>query len=90
MDSRKIKLALTVDLINYDNQHNLLDQIKNVMSRFTEVGAFLGERITLKRKINEVHERQSYAIQYENCTVDIDLIEDERNAHKIVQGFKVR
>ena len=90
MDNKKIKLALTVDLMNHSNQSNLIDKIKEVMSRFKEVGHFLGQQITRKRALSDSHESRSYAIRYENCIVNIDLISDDQNAQQIVQGFQVQ
>ena len=90
MDNRKIKLALTVDIMNQPGNGNMLDHIKEVMARFKEVGGFIGQQLKSKRKINDVHAGHSYAIQYENCTVDIDLIQDEKNCQQIVSSFQLR
>ena len=90
MNSRKIKLELAVNLINEGTSNNMLDKIKNVMASFKEVGSFLGFKIVKKSKINTFHERQSYAIEFENCTLDVDLLEDGSNSSQSVQSFNLR
>lgn len=90
MDSRKIKLELSVNLINTGQRKNLLDTVKDVMNSFKEVGNFIGQQITKKSLIDTLHEKESYAIQYENCTLDIDLISDTKTQSQFVQRFQLR
>ncbi len=90
MDSRKIKLELSVNLINNGERKNILDTMKEVMAGFKEVGAFIGQHLTRKAKLDVMHEKESYAIQFENCTLDVDLVSDSQKEFQFVQGFNLR
>ncbi len=91
MNSRKIKLELAVNLINEGNTSNLLDKIKGIMASFKEeVGNFLGLKVIKKSKINTFHEKESYAIEFENCTLDVELLNDQTTSSQYVQSFDLR
>ena len=90
MDSRKIKLELSVNLINTGQRKNLLDIVKEVMGGFKEAGAFIGQKITRRAKLDKLHEKESYAIQFENCTLDVDLVSDSKREFQFVQAFDLR
>ena len=90
MDNRKIKLELAVNIINEGNSRNLLDKIKKVMASFKEVGAFLGQKVVRKSRIDPVHEKQTFAIEFENCILDVDLLSDQKTCSQYVQGFNLR
>jgi hypothetical protein len=83
-----MKLSLTVDLMNLSSTQSPLPTIKSAMEQFkAETGGFK----RLFRKNREVLanglESQTYAMQYENCTLDLDLITDLVSDQQIVQGF---
>jgi hypothetical protein len=89
MNSRKIKLALTVGLMNAGSSGNPLQFAKEILSGIQEVGSFLGLAVKNKSRLNAFHERQTYALQYENCTVDLDLVSNPVTHYQYVQGFQV-
>ncbi|MEZ5043337.1 MAG: hypothetical protein R2828_25800 [Saprospiraceae bacterium] len=89
MNNRKLKLALTVGLINAGNS-NLLGAIKELVSGFKEAGNFLGEKLIRKNWLNPDTENQRYAIRFEHCTVDVDLIANLQNCNQYVRGFQIR
>ena len=85
-----MKLSLTVDLMNLSNSQSPLPIIQSAMEKFkAETGGFK----RLLRKNREVLanglEAQTYAMQFENCTLDLDLINDRTTDQQIVQGFKL-
>ncbi|MCB0565634.1 MAG: hypothetical protein KDD01_14785 [Phaeodactylibacter sp.] len=88
MNIRKIKLALTVGLMN-SNQSNTLNAIKDLMLSFQEVGAFLGLTVTGNKRLNPALIKETYAIQFENCTVDVDLVSNPMTHSQAVQGFQL-
>lgn len=90
MNARKIKLALTAGLINKSSKDDALTDIKDLMRGFAEdVGHFVGLRSLSNRAFgSSVQER--YALQYENCTLDIDLISYPKVNQQVIQNFKVR
>lgn len=90
MNTRKIKLALTVGLLNNSNQNNVLNNIRELMSTFKEVGAFIGAKLIGKDVLNPAIIRQSYAINFEHCVVDLELVANPHTNSQYVQGFKLR
>lgn len=89
MNSRKVKLALTVGLMNAGNDSNLVQFAQEVLLGIKEVGSFLGLALKDQSKLNAYHERQTYALQFENCTVDLDLVSNPITQYQYVQGFHV-
>lgn len=89
MNSRKIKLALTVGLMNAEASNNAIYFVKEVMQGFQEVGAFLGSVLKDKSTLNSNHIRQTYAVQFENCTVNVDLVSNPNTQYQYVQGFQL-
>lgn len=89
MNIRQIKLALTVGLINAGQNSNALNGIKDLMLSFKEVGAYLGASLTGKLPLNEDHVKESYAIQFENCVLDIDLVRNPQTSNQFVQQFRL-
>ena len=90
MNNRKIKLALTVELVNADNQSNIINFIKELMLGFQEVGAYIGSKILEIIRLNPSHVKQTYSIQFENCTLDVDLVSNPLNHTQYVQSFQIR
>lgn len=90
MNTRKIKLALTVGLLNNSNQSNVLNKILELMSSFKEVGAYLGSKLIGKDLLNPAIVRRSYAIQFEHCIVDLELVANPHTNSQHVQGFRLR
>lgn len=89
MNNRKIKLALTVGLVNADNDSNPLNFIKELMLTFKEVGAYIGSRILNNTMLNPSHVKQTYSIQFENCTLNVDLVSNPLTQSEYVQGFQI-
>ncbi len=90
MDNRKIKLALTVKILNSGFKSNLTEGIKEVMLGFKEVGAFIGNKIIRTSKINGILKKETHNLQFENCAIDVDLVLDEKNNQQFVQQFDIR
>ena len=92
MNSRKIKLALTVGLLNSGSQQqNALQAIKDLMSSFKdEVGNFLGQARLKNARLNRDHIVETYAIRFERCTLNVDLIRNLATKTQVVQGFRLQ
>lgn len=89
MNTRKIKLALTAGLINKSTGTNALASIKDLMGSFTnDAGRFIGlTPLSNKRMGSTVKER--YALRYEHCTLNVDLVSYPKANHQMVQAFQV-
>ncbi len=90
MNIRKIKLALTVGLLNKEQQNNALQDIKDLMLGFRdEVGAFLGFSRLGQAPLNGNHVKETYKVQFERCTLDVDLVLNSQTNTQVVQGFQL-
>ena len=90
MNNRKIKLALTVGLMNTDSP-NLLQTITEQMTVFkNEVGSFLGLKELKNNRLNRGHVKHTYALRFENCTLSVDLVSNTFTKTQTVQGFQLR
>lgn len=90
MNVRKIKLALTVGLMNMPSG-NALQQVKEQMKGFrNEVGAFLGLQEVNRACLNSDHEEHRYALRFERCTIDLDLISNPSTKTQVISRFDLR
>ncbi len=85
-----MKLELTVKLLNSGMRENLLSFIQELMQGFKEAGNFLGLSLKDNSELNPSHIKQTYAIQFENCTLDVDLVSNAATRNQYVQGFQLR
>lgn len=91
MNLRKVKLALTVDLLNTKSRENLLNLVKEKMLNFRqEVGKLIEQTLIKKSPLVNGHIKQSYIIKYENCTLDIDLITNPNDRNQYVYTFELQ
>ena len=91
MNIKKIKMALTIGLMKNKDTSNTMQILTDMMQNFREeVGSFLGQQETGKRALNAYHVQRSYAIEFERCTLNVDLIANARNNTQIVKSFNLR
>jgi hypothetical protein len=90
MNIRKIKLALTAGLINQNTNGNALNAVKDLMTSFAdEAGRFLGLNAISNSQIgNAVRER--YTLNYEHCTLNVDLVWHPQFNRQTIQHFQLR
>ena len=90
MNTRKIKLALTAALINKNASTNALASIKDLMVHLVDdTGRFI--RLTsLSNRTMGSTVKERYALQYEKCTLNVDLVSYPKANHQMVQSFQVR
>lgn len=90
MNTRKIKLALMVELLNAPSQSDPLDGVKKVMQQFqSEAGKFTGMFLSSKSPVNNTYESQIAALQFENCTLNLEMVTNTRNCQKYIQNFSI-
>lgn len=90
MNIRQIKLALTVGLLNAQSDGNALNLVKELMLGFQEVGKFLGLRVEKEALLNRSHVQRTYALQFENCQLNVDLVANRQTNHQYVQNFQLQ
>jgi len=89
MNIREIKLALTVGLMNLKSG-NSLKTIQELMQNFVEqVGVFLGAQVLKNGFLDQERSIQTLALQYENCTLSIDLIQNNSTNTQYVNRFEL-
>ncbi len=90
MNIRQIKLELTVDLLNQQNSQKPIRFAKRAMGKFkNQVGNYMGLLEKGTTKISDAIERRSFALQFEFCTLDLDLVTNRESNIQFVQGFNV-
>ncbi len=90
MNLKKIKLALTIDLLNQKNNHNILGIIREVMNTLrAEVGSFLSQTLTTTRPLGDLV-KQTYSLQYENGTLDLDVVVNQTTLNQYIYSFDFR
>ncbi|MBK7870658.1 MAG: hypothetical protein IPJ74_08235 [Saprospiraceae bacterium] len=89
MNIRQIKLGLTVGLLNAQSDNNALNLIKELMLSFKEAGNFLGLSVVKDAPLSRSHVQQTYALQFENCRLDVDLVSNHQTNSQYVQHFNV-
>lgn len=85
-----MKLALTVDLINKQASQKPILFARKAMGKFkNEVGNYRGLFEKGRTKISDAIERRSFTLQYDHCTLDLDLVMNRESNLQFVQGFNV-
>jgi len=74
MNIKKIKLALTVGLIN-SGTGSTLGKVRELMHSLKEdVGAMLSSQELKKAVLGPNMVQHSYALQFERCTLNVDVV----------------
>ncbi|MCB0637622.1 MAG: hypothetical protein KDC54_13425 [Lewinella sp.] len=90
MNTRKIKLALTAGLINRNTNGNALLSVKELMNQFgDDVGTFLGLTPQSRATLDSQTIRETYALQYERCTLNVNLVSHPAANRQTIQGFYI-
>ncbi len=91
MNLRKIKLALTVDLLNKSGGNSSIQSVKEFMIAFkNEVGNFIGQTIIKHLQLSQALVHQTISIQYEHLTLHINFVNNISTSSQYIQGFSVR
>ena len=90
MNLQKIKFALVAGLINQAGTENPLATIRKMMESFAgDVGTYLGLASSTTTTAHELGLRQSYALNYERCTLRVDVIASPDRQLLVVQDFRL-
>ncbi|MBK7408257.1 MAG: hypothetical protein IPJ40_09465 [Saprospirales bacterium] len=76
-------------MLNQPPAGNLIQRVKDLMMSFQEVGSFAG----LYESSNELdndHVQYSYALQFENVTLDLNTVSNRNTNNTSVNGFTLR
>jgi hypothetical protein len=89
LNLRQLKLDLTVALLNQPPAGNLLQSVKDLMMSFNEVGSLAGVYESSQELDND-HVQYSYALQFENVTLDLNTVANRYTNQTAVNGFSLR
>lgn len=89
MNIKKIKLALTVQLLNkHQSEPNVLESVSDTMKSFgDEVGNFIGFTILKDFVLGQDVVSRTYAMRYEKCTLNVDLVTNQHTQSEYLNGF---
>lgn len=88
MNFRKIKLALTIDLLNHPDSHGVVHFAKEKMVSYkAEIGDFQEVMETGTSHLGENMEMRSVALQFEHATLNLEVVEDNRKNKEYLQKF---
>jgi hypothetical protein len=89
-NQKKIQLALSIALLRKGDQ-NGLQVIREMMEEFKDdAGAFLGLGAKNQSPLNQSHIRERYALQFENCVLDVDMVANLNTKNRSVQRLSIR
>ena len=89
LNIRQIKLDLTVALLNQPHAGNFIQTVKDLMMSIHEVGSFAGLYESSNQLDND-HIQYSYALQFENVTIDLNTVSNRSTNNTFVNGFSLR
>lgn len=76
--------------MNQPLSQNPLLFVKKVMNKYREeTGGFQGLLMKGKSGINAVFEKQTVAMQFENCTLDLDVVTEMKTHQQFIQRFEI-
>lgn len=91
MDLRKIKLDLTIALMNKaDEQGGILQTATQLMLGYEEVGQFNQYRLLRQSALDKQHTQSTYSIEFENCTLDLSMVANPLANSEVLNGFELR
>ena len=83
-------MALTAGLINKNTNGNALAAVKDLMHSFTgEVGRFMGLNPLGESRLGNNAVRERYALRYENCTLNVELVSHPLANRQAIQRFSL-
>lgn len=90
MNARKIKMALTLGLINRNTRKiEPMTAIRQVMRNASEAGAFVGLLVRNRRKIDDNNESAIVEMQYENCKLNVNMIMNQETQSQFINDINV-
>ena len=84
-------MALTVGLLKQNESKSALNAVREILQNFSEeIGSFLGLQELDQQSLNPSISQSKYALRFERCTLNIDLIANARTNTQVVNSFHLR
>ncbi|MEZ4948788.1 MAG: hypothetical protein R2879_18845 [Saprospiraceae bacterium] len=88
MNTKKLNLDLALQLVNKKVEPISLLDFQQFMKNVKEAGEFINTSLKEKR-IGKDWLNSSFSLQYENCTVNVDFIENEISKQPVLKSFRI-
>jgi hypothetical protein len=90
MNFRKVKLALSVGIMNQETGQ-ALKEVEGMMDAFQgEVGKLVDRRVFTKSNLSRSFEQQNFALQFEHCTLNVELISNLITHTEVINNFSLK
>lgn len=90
MNIKKIKLGLSVRLMNLEAE-NLIQGVKEAMQDFSsEVGHFVTIDLLGNHRLNTSYMHREYALRYEHATLHVEVVNNPFTATQSIQNFSLK
>jgi hypothetical protein len=89
MNTKKLNLDLALQLVNQNAERISLSDFKSFMQDIQEAGAFKSSSLLKAKRIGDEWLNRTFSLQYENCTVNVDFIENAQSKSQILKSFKI-
>ena len=90
MNFRKVKLALSVGIMNQETGQ-ALKEVEGMMDAFQgEVGKLVDRRVFTKSNLSRSFEQQNFAMQFEHCTLNVELISNLITHTEVINNFSLK
>ena len=87
MNTFQLNLNITTELMNNGQNETNPGTLRNIMSGIQEVGDYLRTDKIAKRQIGNEWVNETFSLQYENCTLNVDFIAQEPFNNRILKSF---
>lgn len=88
MNIQKLNLGLTLELMNQRTDNVSLNTFKRFMGNVKEAGKFLGTKLKEDKDLGNKWSNQSYTLNYENCSLNVEMMSSAGTESRVVKGFK--
>ena len=88
MDKQKLNIGLSIELMNNTTKEVNLGTFKRFMSNVKDAGKYLGEKLKREGNTENDWNKQTYILNYENCSLNVEMLASENSGSRIIKGFK--
>ncbi len=88
MDKQKLNIGLSIELMNNTTKEVNLGTFKKFMSNVKDAGKYLGEKLNGEGLNGGEWKNQTYTLNYENCSLNVEMLASANSGSRIIKGFK--
>lgn len=88
MNTQQMNLQLSLALVNA-KANSSIKELKKLVTKVVETGAFIGLKLRNRTALDATRDINDYALSYEHCTIDVQLIKNKNSGLKTIQNFRL-